>query len=81
MISSIELIPTIFLQYQGNKSRVEKLIKKSLVMEEKRSRGSRVWSVLVELLLWAVMLLCLGLFGTMIGKMLKFVFSEEWGEH
>ena len=66
---SVDLLLIIFLQNQGNKSRVEQLIKKSLVMEVKRTIISRVWGVL----LWVLMLVCLGLFGTTIGKMLKIV--------
>ena len=60
---SIDSILIIFLHYQGRKSRVllEKLIKKILVMEVKRTWISRVWDVL----LWVLMLVCLGLFGTM----------------
>ena len=57
---SVDLLLIIFLQNQGNKSRVEQLIKKSLVMEVKRTIISRVWG----LLLWVLMLVCLGAFGT-----------------
>ena len=39
---SIDPILIIFLQYQGIKSRVEKAIKKSLVIVVKRTRISRV---------------------------------------
>ena len=73
---SVDLLLIIFLQNQGNKSRVEQLIKKSLVMEVKRTIISRVWGVLPLVL----MFLCLGLFGTMSGNMLNIVFSEQRGE-